>query len=166
MVEYLGQMFRSRRLEIASHTMDAIRGLKKPANSTKHWPCLRLRNVNQIFVLSFARLATPLNAMQQKHQGTALGTLSEKKTKLLSTLYNALIIPPVLTLCSTTVHMTLDADACNVQIDCVLLRQQLGGTTYTIVFWPRSFTDAKLREHRMNREILETGWPVLLLLFY
>lgn len=103
-----------RPLEIVSHIIDAISRLIKPTNIAYFYTFLELCNVLAWFVLSFARLSAPLNAMLQDKQPEAFGLVNENDLKFMSLLMIVLVSPFGLTLPDTTGSMTLDADACNV----------------------------------------------------
>lgn len=78
--DYLKHVIRPRRSGIASYTTEAIRRLKEPTNITK-LSFMKLCNVLRRFVLTFARLAAPLNAKPRKHQPTLFGPLIEDELK-------------------------------------------------------------------------------------
>lgn len=61
----------------------------------------------------------------------------------MSLVKNALISPSVHSLPISTDHMTLDADAYDVQIVCLLLQQQRDGPTKPIEYWFWSLTSAE-----------------------
>lgn len=76
---------------------------------------------------NWSQLRTPCNATerQAKNQSTAFRTLNENELASMNLLKNPLISLPVLTLPNTTVHLTLNTDACVIQISCVLLQQKI-----------------------------------------
>lgn len=120
-IDYLVHVIRPRRLEIASHLTDAIRELKEPKKLTELCSFLGFCNVCRRFVLNFARLAAPSNDKLRKDQPKTFGSLNEKERESMNSLKYALISPPVLALPNVAEHMTLDTDACNVQVGCVSL---------------------------------------------
>lgn len=137
-INYLGHVIRPRRLDISSHTTDAIRGLKALTSLTELRSFLGLCNVFRRFVPNFARLAAPLHQRLKKDQPATFGSLNEEELNSMNSLKNALISPPVLALPNNSGHLTLDTDACNVQVGCVLLQQQPDDTTKPIGYWSRS----------------------------
>lgn len=80
----------------------------------------------------------------------------------METLKIAQISFPVLALSNSGGHKTLDKDACNVQIDCVVLQKQPGKTTNPIGYWSHFLTDIKQRYDRTQRTCLTIVWSVLL----
>lgn len=60
-IDYPALVIRSRRLEIAAHTADAIQKLKQPHNTTKQRSFPELCNVIGRYDPGFARVAAPLN---------------------------------------------------------------------------------------------------------
>lgn len=62
-----GQVIRPRRSEIASHTMDAIKGLKASRNFKELNLLFSLCKVMRRFLMGFARVASPLIDNLQKH---------------------------------------------------------------------------------------------------
>lgn len=61
----------------------------------------------------------------------------------METLKNALIIQPIQAVSYSGGYVTLETDACNVQIGCSLLQDQPNGTTKPIGCWSRSLIDSE-----------------------
>lgn len=80
----------------------------------------------------------------------------------MNALKNALISTPDLTLPNTTGHMTLETEARDDLMGCVLLQQQPNGTTTPIEYWSQSLTDADCKYDTTQRECLAIVWAVLL----
>lgn len=55
-----------------------------------------------------------------------------------------LISPPILALHYTGGHYSLDTDACEVQVGCILLQGQSDKTKKPIGYWSRSHTEAEI----------------------
>lgn len=89
--------------------------------------------------------------------------LNEKELQSTKLVKSSPISPPVLALPDLTGHLTIDTDACDVQVGCALLRKQPDKTVEQIGYWSRSLTDAKRRYDMTQRESLATAWAVFLL---
>lgn len=159
-------VIRPRRLEIALHTTDAISGLKTPTNLTELRSFLGLCNVFRRFAPNFTFLAAPLNMKLKINQPATLGPLNEEEVKSMASLMIALIFPSLLALPNRTGHITLDTDACNVQVGCLLLQQQPNETTKPIGYWSRSLTETERKYDTTQHECLEIVWSILLLRLY
>lgn len=64
----------------------------------------------------------------KKDQPAIFGPLNKEELNFMSSLKKAMMSPPGLALHSHSVHRTLDVDACNVKIGCLLLQEQLAKT--------------------------------------
>lgn len=84
----------------------------------------------------------------------------------MNSLESELLPPHVLTLPISTGHMTLDEDACDVQIECVLFNQQPESTKKPIGYWSRFLTDAKRIIDTTQPECFAYVWAVLWLHYY
>lgn len=56
---------------------------------------------------------------------------------------NALVSTPVLVLPNETGYLTINTDAYDLQVGCVLLRKQLDNTVESIGFWSRLLMDTE-----------------------
>ena len=94
-----------------------------------------------------------------------MGELNEEETKAFETLKEKLFNPPILTLPRIGRRYTIDTDACNVQIGCVLLQDQEDEkpTRKPIGYWSRTLFQAEQGYHTTERECLAVVWAVLLL---
>lgn len=77
-IDYSGHVIRSRRLEMFSHTTNAIFGLKKPAKLPAYKYYFGLRSVLRIFIPNFLKLVVPLNSNLKKEQPPLFGSLNDK----------------------------------------------------------------------------------------
>lgn len=164
-IYYLRHLIRRRCLDIASLTTGAYSGLKELTSRREFRSFLRLCNVFRQFVLNFARLAASLKLKLRNYQAKTFGPLNDKESKFMNSPRKALISPPILTLRKATGHMTLDTDACDIQVGFVLL-QQPDGTSKPIEYWSRSLTDAECECDTTQRELFAIFWAVLLLCLY
>jgi Reverse transcriptase (RNA-dependent DNA polymerase) len=65
-VNYLGQVIRPGKLEVATKNTDALKTAKPPTTQTELRSFLGLCSVYRRFVLSFAKVASPLNSLLRK----------------------------------------------------------------------------------------------------
>lgn len=70
--------------------------------------------------------------------------------------------PPVLALPRDEGKLTVDTDACDKQIGCVLLQEKPHGTTKRIGYWSRSFHYTERRYEMTHRECFAVVWYLLL----
>lgn len=74
----------------------------------------------------------------------------------------ALILSPVLALPDNWGNITLDTDACNIEIDCVLSQQKLDKTAKPVRYWSELLTDGERKNDMTRRECLAIVWSVWL----
>lgn len=115
------------------------------------------------FVPNFARIAEPLNRKLRKDEPTKFDSLTTEETEAFETLKSKLVEPPVLALPRGKGRYTVDTDACNEQVGCVLLQEQPDGVKRPIGYWPRTLTTAERAYGTTHRECLAVIWAVLIL---
>lgn len=98
-------------------------------------PFLELCSIFQQFVLKFARISAPLVQRLKKDQSATFLLLSGKDLKVMKKLEAALMTFPTLALPYSADYLTLNTDAYNVQVGCILLQEQLDDTTKYIAYW-------------------------------
>lgn len=121
-IDHLVHEICSRRVKIASNTKDAINALEASTNIMKLRSFLGLRNVSRRFSSSFARLAASLNTKLRKDQPETFRPFNKGELTYMLSLMNALISAHILTLPKSTGHVTLDTNACDIQIGYKLLQ--------------------------------------------
>lgn len=161
--DYLGHVICLQCLEIATHTTDTIRGLKRPTNIAKLCSYLELWNVFCRFVTNFARIAAPLYKRLEKDQPKCFGALIAGELIAMHASQEKLVSPPVLALPSVRERNRLDTNACSVQAGWVLLHEQTESTTKPIGCWSRSVTNAEKAHRTRQRERLAAVWLVFIL---
>lgn len=72
------------------------------------------------------------------------------------------LILPILAIRYAGRHYTLDTDACDIYVDCMLLHVQPDKTKEPIGYWSRSRTKAEKGYCRTLREFLTIVWPIVL----
>lgn len=119
-MDYLGHVIRPRMLEIASDTTDAIKELRPVTNITELRSFLGFCNIFRKFVPNFKHIAEPLNRKSQKAHPKEFQGLAAVEAIAMKEFQIRLIAPPVLALPFAYGHITLDTEACNVQVGWVL----------------------------------------------
>ena len=74
-----------------------------------------------------------------------------------------MITPPVLALPKYGRPYTLDTDACDYQVGCVLLQLQEDNTLRPVGYWYRTLTKAEKNYSTTEKECLAIVWAVLML---
>ncbi len=136
-VNYLGHTIRPGLLEVANRNTDAIQGFKVPTTQTELRSFLGLCNVYRRFIPNFARIAAPLTELLKKEHGPSVPQLSEGQLAAFGLLKKALVSPPVLRLPRQGLRYSVDTDACDHQIGCVLFQTHKDGKRYPRGFWTR-----------------------------
>lgn len=95
-IDCLGHVILSRRLETATHTRAATKGLKPPTNTTKLCTILGLRNVSRRFVYNFAWTAILLSNKLKKGKPKHFGELTAEKLRAMLELQEKLVLSPIL----------------------------------------------------------------------
>lgn len=103
------------RLKTASHTTDAIKGLKAPRNITDEKSVLGLCSVFRRFILSSARNTSPPNEHLRKDLQFTYVVIG-KELDAIKKVHQKMISLPVLKLTSAEVRIILHKDAWIVQV--------------------------------------------------
>lgn len=162
-VDYLGHVIRPGKLEVASHTIDAIDGLNKPTTVTKLRLFLVFFNVFRRLVPNISIITSPLTNKLRKDEPATFDRIGKDKTEAFDSLKQRLMKLPVFGLPSLNGRYTTDTDASDKNIGCVLLQEQPEGTTQPIGYWSRTLTPSERAYGTTHRECLDVVWPVLLL---
>lgn len=72
-----------------------------------------------------------------------------------------MILLPVLVLLYVDGHLALDTDACNVQVGCVLLQQQLEKISKQLGYWSRCMTMPKQAYNTTQHEFPTLVWSIM-----
>lgn len=75
-------------------------------------------------------------------QPTNFGPFNEEVLAAINAMKDALLSPPVLAIPIFIAHMTLDTDACDKRVGCVLLQKQEDKIARPIGYWSRSLNNA------------------------
>lgn len=136
-------MFRPRLLRNAAHTADAIRNIKQQRNITKLRCFQGLCNVFQPFVSNFVHFAAPLNCELRKGQPRKFVRLNKKDFTEIVTVQQKTISTFILALPYAGGQPMLYTDIFNVQVGCVLLKEQPDTTKRPNGYRSWSLTNAK-----------------------
>lgn len=127
LIDYLDHVIQPRRLKISAKAMNAITGLQDPTKVTELNCFLGLCIVLRRFVPNFAQIAALLNKKLRKNQLIHFESLNKSEIDALKMSKHNLLSLPILALSTPTGYYTLDTDACDKLIGCVLLQDQLEG---------------------------------------
>eukprot|EP00171_Calliarthron_tuberculosum_P023404 IDg23404t1 len=133
-VSYLGHTIRPGRLEVANKNTKAIQKFKIPTTKTELRSFLGLCNVYRRFVPNFARAAAPLTELLKKEVEAALPEFDDRRLKSFQLLKKALTSPPILRLPQKNLRFSVDTDACEHQLGCVLFQTHEDGKRYPLGF--------------------------------
>lgn len=127
-IEYLGDVIRSGHLKMSNTTTAAIRELNNPTTQTEFRSFFGLCNVFRHFVPNLSRVATTLYKNLCKNQPVHLQTPTDTEKHAVEERNFLLRNLPVLFYPRTDGHLTIDTDAWDNQLGCVLLEKQQEGT--------------------------------------
>lgn len=163
-VDYLGHVVSPGKLAVARRGIEAVKKCLPPRDITELRSFLGLCNVYRRFVANFSRIAAPLNQKMKKGMPTKWGDLTDKEMEAFQTLKDQLTSPPVLALPRLGHAYTVETDACETQVGCVLLQDQPGEKyPKPIGYWSRSLAPAEKNYDTTQKECLAVVWAVLIL---
>lgn len=162
-ISYLGHVSRSGRIEIRTATTDAFGQLKNPTTQTEIRSFLGLCNIFRRFVPYLSKVAAPLNKKLCKDQLKSFPSLAVEEKQAVECLKDLLSNPPTHALPRATAHYTVDTNACDIQIGCVLLQKPRGGRDRSIGNWSRTPDEPQKKLETTHKESLAVVWAVLLL---
>lgn len=140
-VVYLAHLIRPGSLELAGHTSDAAAKLEHSSTQMEWRSFLRLCNVFERLIPSFARLAAPLNKTLRKDQSETFGFLEENESTAVKPLNEVLLSFIVPALTRTKRQYTLDTDVFDEQVGGVLLQKQEEGSNCHVSFLSRTLDE-------------------------
>lgn len=133
-------------------TTAAVRELIDPSTQTELRSISGLCKVYRRFVPNFSRVAAPLHKKLRKDQHTSFPSPSPAEKSAVENLKTLLRNPSILPLARATSQYTVDTDACNSQVACVLLQQQEDGIAKSIGYWSRTLTSAEQKLTTTDKE--------------
>lgn len=140
-IDYLGHAIWPKRLELASHSTDAIQEIKFLTSLTGRRSFLGLCNVNRRFLPNIARIVSPLNQQSIKPKPKLFALLSSEDLQAINRVQNSLMAPSKQALSYSSGHKTLYADAFLGQIGYVLLQKPPNNTIKPICSFSWSLFD-------------------------
>ena len=102
----------------------------------------------------FSRIAAPLNYLLRKGQPQRWESIEPNAEYSFHALKDSLAHPPILGLPRRDVHITVETDACDRQLDAVLLQAQEDDENKLIGIFSRSLTAAERNYDTTEREYL------------
>lgn len=102
----------------------------------------------------------------RRHNQKIIWLLNGDEKNAIKTLFKKLILLSTVVLHLAREHKTFDDDACERQIDCVLLQEKPGKTKKSVGYWPRSLLIAKNAYETTRRDLFAIIWPASLLWLY
>lgn len=120
-IDYLGYGIRPKILEIATHTMNAIKEPKPSSTFIKLFFFFETCNVLRGFVPSFAQIAAPISDLPKKYQSKYFCALTPAGLGTMHKLQEKQVSLPILALLNSEWTYKFDTGACNVQVWCLLL---------------------------------------------
>lgn len=162
-IDYLSHVICPRHVGIATLTTATIKDPKPSTNITELRSFLGLCNVFRRFVPNFARITAPLNNKLKIDQPKNFVDLTAEEQHAMHKNQEQMVSPPIIELPNAREKYKLNIVACSAQVVCVLLQEQLNGTTKPVGYWSRSPAKAKLDYNTTQPNCLAIAWSVLML---
>lgn len=123
----LDDTLRPGQIKVANHNADVIRELKKINTATELQLFLGLCAVFRRAISDLTTIASPLSTRLKKTYVKRLGPLENHELQALHTSREELKSPPAISLTNQTGHYTLDQYACDKQVRCVIIQDNMTG---------------------------------------
>lgn len=141
-IGYLSHVIAPGKLQVARKTTEAITAVRYPTTVSQMRSFLGLYSKYRRFVPGFAKLVALLN--QRLKEGKPLHfELDEEERKAVNELESGLTSPTELDLPGSAGQLTVDSDASDGQLGCVLLKEQDYKQLRPIGYWLRSLCSAE-----------------------
>lgn len=121
---YLRHFITSSHLKKASHTPNGIRDWSPATTVPELIPFLGLYNVFGQFAPNFPHIVAALNETLRRRPTKGLAQLTAEETTAMKVLQDKLVSPPVFVLPRCIGGCSLNTDACNVRVVCLLIQEQ------------------------------------------
>ena len=112
---------------------------------------LGFANFYRKFIDNYSRLATPLTTLTRK---LVRFTLSDEADATFRSLQQAFTMAPILRHYQPDLPLTVEADASDFALGCVLSQPSLAGDLHPLCFYSRKFTPAELNYPIYDKELL------------
>lgn len=162
-IDYLGHFICPEPLKDFRGMIDAVWALEQPIDLTKLQLFVLIFNIFRRFIPIFSRDAAPLHKKFPNNQLQISDGLSHEETAASETLKVKHIEPPGSALLNSRGCCTVDSDACQEQIGCVLLQKQPDEADRPIKYYIWWSSDAEKAYSTTHCEYLAVVWVVLLL---
>jgi len=160
-VEYLGHNTSPGGMRVHNKNLEALAKEGHPRTKTKLRSFLDMCNVYRRFVANYAQIAAPSNHLMTKAHGDTLMAFKETQAATFTRLSDALLHAPVLAHPRRATPFTIDVDACDTQLGCALLQEQLDSQLKPVGFYSRALQSEKRKYSATEKECLELVWAVL-----
>jgi transposase InsO family protein len=159
-VRYLGHVIQPGTLAIDDTSTASLKGARAPATQSEIRSFLGMCNVYRRFIKDFSHIAEPLNALLRAGQPETIATWGEKEEQAFRSLVEAICAPPILRLPRRNLPFTVDTDASDYQVGCVLFQDDEAGKRHPIGFWSRTLQGAERNYSAPEKECLAVVWAL------
>lgn len=150
-VDYLGYLANSHGIKPNSSHVETIRNYPTPTTAREVQSCLGLFSYFRRFVPSFSRIAAPLLNILRKD---TVFKFDSDCSKAFSTLRDALVSAPVLSIYNPNRETELHTDASSHGFGAVLLQKQEDNKWHPVSYYSRRTTPAESKYHSFELETL------------
>lgn len=133
------------RLELAEAAKRATQKLLYSTTQREHRSFLVLCIIYHRFIAGFFKLAAPFNKRLRNNKPNTLRTLKEAGLQSVDALQNVETNTQILVLPRTNEQFTIDTDACDTHLGCVLLKTQEEGTRSTTRHYSLTVSDSECK---------------------
>lgn len=151
------------RLELSKWTTTAVRELKDDTTQTDLRSFRNLCSALHRFIPNGSNVTVSLNKVLQKERPRTFPFRTKSKKDAVDNLKTLQTNPPILAHPRKVGQYTVDTDACDSQVGCVLLKQHEDGTARPIRYWSRTLTGIEQKLETTHEKRLAVMWALLLL---
>lgn len=142
-ISHFGHIIRSGRLKRSKETATVARERKDPTHQTELRAFFRPLNVYRCLIPNFSTVAVPLNKMSWKDPPTSFCFLTQAERDAVENLLALLTNPPTLTTLLAIGQYTIDTDAWDSHVGCLLLQEQRDKSEWPIEYRSCTLIGAK-----------------------
>ena len=150
-IEYLGHFIAPGELKVAKKNIIAIQGFAPPKTRTEIKSFLGICNVYRRFIIDFATISAPLNALLRKDAPDNF-ELRQNQIDSFNNLRQKLTSPPFLSLPKPGLPYILDKDANDFQVGCVLQKKYSNNSIHPIGFFSTTLNDTENKYDTTEKE--------------
>lgn len=162
-VKYLGHIVRPGTIEIDHAKTKSLRELRPPETLTQLKFFLGFVNVYRRFIPNYTKMAQPLYELQKGLTGPGkqpLPPLQAEHFDAFHKLISAVLSPEILAIPHPGLKFSLDTDASDYQIGCVLFQTNEAGQRKPVGFWSRTLNPAERNYSVPEKECLAVVYGV------